>query len=136
MLPPIGLKELSEIAERNPRAHAVEEAHKKLESGEISKEDFYKVHDVHRAALAEEIKRVSAGIERKEEPVQHEPVQEAPQEKRVPENLDRYRIALKALKAYKEYSDRMKQLGMRSINELTEFLGLGKKAEVEEQKTK
>ena len=142
MLPPVGLKELEEIANSNERAGAVEEAHKQMEAGNISKESYQQVHDVHRKALADEVKRVGTS------PVVNEPgtkdsvrVPEIfPDGKPIPrinpEDLERYKTALKALKAYREYTENMKKLGMTSIHELTEFLGLGKQDSKEEGKSR
>ncbi len=56
VLPPSGLKELEEIVARNERAQAIEFTRGKYTSGEIDEDDYRKVYDVHRAALAEAIK--------------------------------------------------------------------------------
>ena len=58
-LPPAGLKELDEIVQNNERAAAVEEAKRQMDNGNLSKENYQKVHDAQRAALAEAI--VNAG---------------------------------------------------------------------------
>jgi len=54
-LPPAGLEELDKIVSQNERAAAVEEARKQMEAGNLSQENYQKVHDVQRAALAEAI---------------------------------------------------------------------------------
>ncbi len=58
-LPPAGIEELNQIVAQNERAAAVEEARKQMEAGNLSKENYQKVHDVQRAALAEAI--INAG---------------------------------------------------------------------------
>jgi len=152
VLPPVGLQELGEIASRNEMANRVEKAKVELKAGKITEEEYQKIHDEERAALADEIKRVAAlnaegkGLaeepkidggkilinpvpeepKKEEEKVLINPVPDEPKKEEEKPDLERYRIALRTLKAYKEYNDGMQKLGFNNFDELTSFLGLNK----------
>ena len=56
MLPPVGQKEIEELAKTNERVAALEEARKRLSEGKLSKEEFEKIHNTYRDQLAAAIK--------------------------------------------------------------------------------
>ena len=56
MLPPVGQKEIEELAKTNERVAALEEARKRLSEGKLSKEEFEKIHNTYREQLAAAIK--------------------------------------------------------------------------------
>ena len=56
MLPPVGQKEIEELAKTNERVAALEEARKRLSEGKLSKEEFEKIHNIYRDQLAAAIK--------------------------------------------------------------------------------
>ena len=60
-LPPKGIEELNEIVARNERAAAIEETRNQMLAGNrVTEKGYQQVYDVHRKALADEIKRVAA----------------------------------------------------------------------------
>ena len=59
MLPPVGQKEIEELAKVNERIAALEEARKRLSEGKLSKEEFDKLHNTYREQLAAAIKNAS-----------------------------------------------------------------------------
>lgn len=61
-LPPVGLKDIEDLARSNESVEALEEAHRRLDSGRISKEEFEIIHDAYRAQLAAAIKEASKKI--------------------------------------------------------------------------
>ena len=56
------VKEIDEIVARNDRAEAVEATRRQMldKDSVVTKEGYQKVYDIHRKALADEIKRVAA----------------------------------------------------------------------------
>ena len=56
MLPPVGQKEIEELAKTNERVAALEESRKRLSEGKLSKEEFEKIHNTYRDQLAAAIK--------------------------------------------------------------------------------
>ena len=65
MLPPVGQKEIEELAKTNERVAALEEARKRLSEGKLSKEEFEKIHNTYREQLAAAIKNAQKEASKK-----------------------------------------------------------------------
>ena len=65
MLPPVGQKEIEELAKTNERVAALEEARKRLLEGKLSKEEFEKIHNTYREQLAAAIKNAQKEASKK-----------------------------------------------------------------------
>ena len=66
MLPPVGQKEIEELAKTNERVAALEKARELVNSNKLSKEAFQKLHDEYRLQLASAIKEASQKAEKEE----------------------------------------------------------------------
>ena len=66
MLPPVGQKEIEELAKTNERVAALEKARELVNSNKLSKEAFQKLHDEYRLQLASAIKEASQKSEKEE----------------------------------------------------------------------
>ena len=66
MLPPVGKKEIEELAKTNERVAALEKARELVNSNKLSKEAFQKLHDEYRLQLASAIKEASQKAEKEE----------------------------------------------------------------------